>query len=431
MTTLPTLRAGPFEDFGLSSHGKQGKILLLLLALLILGWGLLAQISSAVVAQGTVISRTGAISVEHPVGGRIETILVREGQQVSRGQLLAQLAPTAVTAAADFSETRVRELDAQRLRLLAERDGTRIRSDAGHAPGDPVLRAEVRVFETQRRLEAEKQAQIREQIAQTRSEIAGLQDQIAAGDGQRRLIVGELDAARTLYEKGYATLTRVNSLEREAHRLEGDRGAQRAAIAQGRARIAELEVQALQLRSERQNVVMTDLKETQLQLAQARAQNLTDADARSHLDIRASAAGRVQQLAQRTGGGVLGAGEALLLLIPSRERLIVETRIAPDKIDRISVGQSAKILFPAFASATTPQFAARVTRISPTVQRDERSGVDYYLVACELLPSSHPSIRRLRSGMPAEAHISGGSRSALSYFLKPLIDQIGRLFREP
>lgn len=431
MTLTPKRLLLQNEDFGLSAHGRQGKFLLWALVAIVLGWGLLAQISSAVVAQGVVISQTGAIPVEHSVGGRIETVIVREGETVRRGQLLAQLAPEAVAAAADLSETRVRELDTQRLRLIAERDGSTLLGSDGSTPTDSALRAEIRVLGTQRRLEAEKQAQIREQIAQTRSEIAGLQEQIAAGDGQRRLIVGELEAARTLYEKGYATLTRVNSLEREAHRLEGDRGAQRGAIAQGRARIAELEVQALQLRSERQNAVMADLKDTQMQLAQAQAQRLTDLDARRHLDIRAPAGGRVQQLAHKTGGGVLGAGEALMLLVPNRERLIVEVRVAPDKIDRIAVGQGARILFPAFAAATTPIFPARVTRVAPTIQRDERTGLDYYLVACELLPTSHPAVSRLRSGMPAEAHISGGSRSALSYFLKPLSDQVSRLFREP
>ena len=427
---MPSMRLHQKEDFGLAAHGRQGKFLLWALAALVLGWGLFAQISSAVVAQGVVISQTGAIPIEHAVGGRIENVVVREGQSVRRGTLLAQLAPTAVAAAADLSETRVRELDAQRLRLDAERDGAAFHLGESDQ-GDPILLAESRVLGTQRRLEAEKQAQIREQISQTRAEIAGLQEQIAAGEGQRRLITGELEAARTLYEKGYATLTRVNSLEREAHRLEGDRGAQRAAIAQGRARIAELEVQALQLRSERKNAVMADLKETQLQLAQAQAQRLTDSDARSHLDIRSPVSGRVQQLTHKTGGGVLGAGEALMLLVPDRERFIVEVRIAPEKIDRIAVGQPARILFPAFATATTPEFAARVTRVAPTIQRDDRTGLDYYLVACELLPTSHPAVARLRLGMPAEAHISGGRRSALSYFLKPIIDQVGRLFREP
>lgn len=419
----------PSDDFGLAAQIRKGKSLVAGLGILVLGWGAIAPISSAVVAQGSVISRTGAISVEHPVGGRIERVLVREGQMVDKGALLAQLAPTAVTAAADLSDTRVRELDAQRLRLLAERDGTEMPGEAD-AAGSP-LRAERRVLATQRQLEAEKQEQLREQIVQTRSEIAGLREQIAAGDAQRRTIASELEAARALHARGFGTLTRVNTLERELYRIDGDRGSQRAAIAQGRARIAQLEVQALQLRSERQTAVMEELKDTRLQLAQAQAQNLTDSDARSHLAIRAPAAGRVQQLLLRTGGGVLSPSETLMLVVPVREKLIVEVQVPPDKIDRVAVGQAARIRFPAFAAATTPEFAGRVTRISPTVHQDSRTGSSYYVVACELAPSPHPGLRRLRSGMPAEAHIAAGSRSALSYFLKPLVDQIARTFRDP
>lgn len=422
--------APPADDFGLGAHIRKGKSLAAGLGILVLGWGVVAPISSAVVAQGSVISRTGAISIEHPVGGRIERVLVREGEMVDKGELLAQLAPTAVTAAADLSDTRVRELDAQRLRLLAERDGTAMAETENEAFGT-ALRAERRVLATQRQLEAEKQEQLREQIIQTRSEIAGLREQIAAGDAQRRTIASELEAAQALHARGFGTLTRVNTLERELYRIDGDRGSQRAAIAQGHARIAQLEVQALQLRSERQTAVMEELKDTRLQLAQAQAQNLTDSDARSHLAIRAPAAGRVQQLLLRTGGGVLSPSETLMLLVPVREKLIVEVQVAPDKIDRVAVGQAARIRFPAFAAATTPEFAARVSRVSPTVHQDSRTGSSYYLVACELAPSPHPGLRRLRSGMPAEAHIAAGSRSALSYFLKPLLDQIARTFRDP
>lgn len=418
-------------DFGLAAQMRQGRLLIVALTAVILVWGLLAPISSAEVAQGVVISQTGAVAVEHADGGRVEEVVVREGQAVRRGELLARLAPTAVVAAADLSDTRVRELEGRRLRLLAERDGGVLARTSGDPNLTAVLRTEGQLLRSQRRLDGEKQAQLREQIAQTRFELLGLSDQVASVDSQLRLISGELEATRMLLKKGYATVTRVNALEREAHRLDGERAARRASIAQAKARIAELELQALQLRSERHSAVLAELKETRLELAQAQAQSLTDRDARRQLEVRAPVAGRIQELAIRTGGGILSPGETLMRIVPERERLIVEVRVAPEKIDRVAVGQSARILFPAFSASTTPEFAARVTRISPSVQRDDRTGADHYLVACELLSTQLPALRRLRSGMPAEAHISGGSRPALLYFLKPLTDQVRRLFREP
>jgi HlyD family secretion protein len=245
------------------------------------------------------------------------------------------------------------------------------------------------------------------------------------------LIAQELEAMRRLLAQGFATVTRVNALERESHRLEAERGSLSAAISRERARIAQTQAQRFQLLSERQVSVAEDLKQTELQLSEARAQRAADSEAKRSLDIVAPVSGRIQQLAMRAGGGILSPGEAMAIVVPDRERLLIEVRIAPDKIDRLRPGQTVKVRFPAFQASTTPEFPARLLRISPTISRDEQTGLTYYAVACALDPSEHPALVRLRPGMPAEAHIATGSQPALLYFLKPLLDQISRTFREP
>lgn len=419
------------DDFGLARQIRQGGWLVVILLILILGWGGLARVSDAVISQGSVVTQTGPQAVEHPQGGRIDQILVREGDSVSRGQVIARLSPAVADAATTLSIVRTQELEARRRRLVAERDGTILSSDDADPQMRIALEEEARTLEGRRRLEADKRRQLQQEIEQSRAEIAGLREQIAANAAQRELIEAELAGMRRLYAEGYATVTRVNALEREAHRLDGEQGAQRAAIARGEARIAQLAVQVQQTRSESVASVLEDLDETQLQFEQARAQQRTDVDTRENLALRAPVAGRVQQLAIRAPGGVLGAGEPLALVVPQSDRLIVETRIAPDTIDRVRPGQPVKVRFPAFAAATTPEFAGRVLRIAPTVQFDDRSGAEFYLVACELSPAEHPSLNRLKAGMPAEVHLQGGSRIALAYFLKPLLDQVARTFREP
>lgn len=428
---LPPTTSAEQDDFGLARQIRQGGWLVALLVLLVLGWGGLARVSDAVIGQGAVVTQTGPQGVEHPQGGRIDQLLVREGDVVTRGQPLARLSPAAAEAAAALSMVRTRELEARRRRLIAERDGSSLDVHEADPQMQAALLEETRTLAGRRRLEVDKRRQLQQEIVQTRAEIAGLREQIAAGAAQRELIEVELVGMRRLYADGYATVTRVNALEREAHRLDGEQGAQRAAIARGEARIVQLRVQIDQTRSETAASVLEELAETQLQLEQARAQHQTDADAREHLLLRAPISGRIQQLVIRAPGGVLGPGEPLALVVPQSDRLIVETRIAPDRIDRVRTGQAVKVRFPAFAAATTPEFPGRVLRISPTVQKDESTGADFYLVACELRAGAHPGLNRLKAGMPAEVHLQGGSRIALSYFLKPLLDQVARTFREP
>lgn len=418
-------------DFGVETLTRQAVVVSLALVLLIGVWGGLAPISAAVIATGEVTGETGPRAVEHPVGGRVVAVLAREGESVRQGAIIARLAPVAVEAAALYSDERVAELDARRRRLRAERDGGGLVVSGDTARLTSALQAEQTVLSTRRRLDAERSAQLDQEVAQAHAQIAGLTGQLRSTESQRALIGGELEGMRRLLSEGYATVTRVNALEREAHRLDGERGTLSASIARERARIAQINVQRLQLVSERQATIMEELKQTDLQLSEARAQNSADADARRNLLITAPVTGRVQQLAMRTGGGVLAAGEAMAVLVPDRERLIVEVRITPDKIDRLKVGQAARVRFPAFAAATTPEFGARLVRISPTVNRDPQTGAPFYVAACEILASDHPSLRRLRPGMPAEAHIAIGSQRAMAYFLKPLLDQISRTFREP
>lgn len=419
------------QDFGVHKQLRLGRWMVAGFIVVILGWGFTARLAGAVVAHGAVAVETGPKRVQHAQGGVVAQVFVVEGQEVRRNQVLARLEPTVVSASAALSKSRFDELEARRLRLVAERDGLALHSAATDRALAPVLAAERRQMQIRQTLVAEKRAQLLQEMAQTEAEIDGLQRQLRSGDQEARLIGGELAGMRSLHAQGYAPVTRLNALEREAQRLEGERGARIASIARARARIAQIRVQTLQVGSEYADGVMSELKDTQLQLAQARQQRVADQDQAQRLDLRAPASGRVQQLVMRTAGGVLAPGEALMMIVPTGDRLIVEARISPEQIDRVQVGQGASLKFTAFGGSTTPEVSGRVERVAATVQRDEQSGALYYVVACAVTSGDPRMLGRLKAGMPVEVHIATGSRSAMSYFLKPLSDQIGRAFKEP
>ena len=337
----PAHRRPPADDeFGLRAQQRIGAGIVIALALDAFGPGAFAQISGAVIAVGRVSVELAVKRIQHREGGTVGEVLVREDDHVTAGQVLVRLDSTVAQANATMAGDQMMELSARRLRLEAERDGrTGVTAPAGSTPAFvTILAAEQRLMTTRRAAREQKKAQLREQINQSSREVEGLQAQVASQAAQFDLIQGELKGIRALYDKGLALLSRVNGLEREAKRLEGEKGRWEADIARSRTRVSEIQLQILQVDSDQLAEVMTDLKDTNLRMTQSQGQKTTDDDALSRVEIRAPVAGHVQQVAVHGPGAVVTPGETLMLLVPEGDRLIVEARIDPQHVEQVKAG---------------------------------------------------------------------------------------------
>lgn len=433
-TTANDRGLAAIDDLGLAAHRRAGVAVLAGLGVAIFGWGLFAHIAGAVIAPGRVTVESSVKRIQHREGGIVGQVLVHEGDRVAAGQPLVRLDTTVAAANAANAGRQDVELEARRLRLEAERDGRpRIAFPVG---GDPAfgaaLHAEQALLTTRLAEREQKKAQLREQANQAAQQIVGLQAQVASQQDQFALIQGELKGIRELYAKGLSPLSRLNGLEREGKRLDGERGQLTSEIARTRAHIAEIRVQLLQVDTDHLQEVMTDLKDTNLRLGQVEDQKVTTDDQLSRLEVRAPVAGRVQQLAVHTRGGVIAPGETLMLIVPQNDQLVVEARVDPQHIEQVRVGAPAQIRMTGFQGATTPEITGRVALVGADAQADEKSGASFYVVRCVFSATAlSPAMRAgLIPGMPAEVHIQTRSRNALSYFLKPLSDQMARTFRE-
>ena len=110
----------------------------------------------------------------------------------------------------------------------------------------------------------------------------------------------------------------------------------------------------------------------------------------------------------------------------------IEARIAPQDIDHVKAGQSANIRFTAFNQRTTPEFTATVKVVSADLTREQQQNISYYLARLVLPDSELQRMGKLQlvPGMPADVQIKTTERTALSYFVKPLQDQIAKAFKE-
>lgn len=422
------------DDFGLARHRRAGLYILLGLGVVVLGWGLLARIAGAVISPGQVVVESSAKQVQHREGGIVSDILVHNGDSVSAGQVLIRLESEVSQASATTAADQLAELMTRRMRLEAERDG-RDRLVAAQ-DGSPsflrVVNSEQLLLKTRAAERAQRQAQLDEQVVQAQEQIKGSQAQVAAIEAQIDLMRDEVQGMRALHEKGFAPLSTLNRLERDNRQLIGERERLTAQISQSRARIAEIQLKGGELDTQFRSEVMTELKDTNLRIAQIQQQKTADDDVLRRDEIRAPSSGTVQEIAVHTRGGVIGPGQVLMVIVPQKETLVVESRVDPQHVDQVRIGAKANIRFTSFQSNTTPEIVGRVERVSADAQVDPKTGQPFYSVRCEFKGAELP--RQISSGlipgMPAEVHIQTGSRMALSYFLKPLTDQMKRTFRE-
>jgi HlyD family secretion protein len=403
------------------------------------GWAMTTEFSGAVIATGQLVVDSNVKKVQHPTGGVVGQLNVREGQEVKAGDIVVSLDDTQIRANRDIVVKALNELAARQAREEAERDGldkVTFPADLLARKSDPdvakAVTGEERQFEIRRTSREGQKAQLRERMVQLRQEISGYDAQITSKDKQIEWVGKELVGVYELWEKNLIPYTRVTSLEREKERLVGERGQLMASIAQSKGKIAEIELQILQVDQDMRTEVGKDLAEIRARTAEMIERKVSAEDQLKRVDIRAPIDGVVLQLTVHTVGGVITAGEAIMLIVPQTDRLQVEAKIPPQEIDQIRIGQPAVLRFVAFSQRTTPELDGTVVRISADVSEDTKTGARFYTIRLGVSPEEIARLGavRLVPGMPVETLIQTSPRTVMSYLVKPLHDQLVRAFRE-
>ena len=420
------------------SHLLGGLAVVALLAGGVGGLAATTELSGAVIAPGSLVVDSNVKKVQHPTGGVVGELRARDGDKVKAGDIVVRLDETITQANLAIVVKSLNELQSRLARLEAERDNVDtivFPAELVARAGDPELArsmtGERNLFEFRKSARAGQKAQLRERIAQLKEEIQGLNGQVAAKKRETELIGQELEGVRDLWRKNLVQIQRVTALERDAARLEGERGQLIASTAQAKGKISEIELQILQIDQDLRSEVAKDLREVQGKIAELVERKVAAEDQLKRIDIRAPQNGMVHQSTVHTVGGVITPGEAIMLIVPEADALTVEAKLAPQDIDQVRVGQTAALRFSAFSQRTTPELDGVVSRVSADLTTDQRTGAAYYVVRITLSESELARLEGLRlvPGMPVEAFIRTGERTVLSYVMKPFTDQITRSFR--
>jgi HlyD family secretion protein len=403
------------------------------------GWAVVTELSGAVVAPGSIVVDSHVKKVQHPTGGVVGEIRVRDGDRVRAGDLVIRLDETVARANLSMVAKSLDELAARQSRLEAERDGlAQITIPPGlkgriHEPDlVNLVKGESHLFETRREARAGQKAQLKERIAQLQEQIDGTNLQASAKADEIQLIQDELAGVEQLWRKNLVPITRVTALRREETRLRGERGQLISSIAQARGRISETALQIIQIDQDLRSEVSKELREVQAKTAELVERKIAAEDQLKRIDIRAPQDGLVHQSMVHTVGGVINAGEPLMLIVPETDELSIEVKISPQDIDQLQPGLDTVLRLSAFSQRTTPELKGRVSLIAADLVTDQRSGQQYYPVRVAFADGERERLGALKlvPGMPVEGLIQTGYRTVFSYLTKPVTDNMMKAFRE-
>jgi HlyD family secretion protein len=429
----------PSAGSSIRRHIVVGCAVVAFLAVGLGGWASTAEIFGALIAPGSVVVDSNVKKVQHPTGGVVGEVRVRDGDHVKAGDILVRLDETVTRANLAIVSKGLTELYARKARLAAERDGAdtvvtpkELVDKTGDADVQEALASERKLFELRRTARLGQKQQLRQRITQLQEEIRGLGAQQDAKTKETELIEQELAGMRELWKKNLIPLDKLTALERETARLQGERGQLIASAAQAKGKIAETELQVLQIDQDLSSDVAKELRETESKIGEYVERKVAAEDQLKRTDIRAPQDGVVFQSTANTVGGVIAAGDPIMLIVPETDTLLVEAKVDPKDIDKVHFGQPVLLRFSAFNIRTTPEINGTVTRVAADISTDQRTGQTYYVVRIAMTPDEIARLGevKLTPGMPVEAFIQTGQRTMLSYLIKPLHDQLMRAFRE-
>jgi len=423
----------------------RGPILTGLFALLLLvggfgTWSVMANISGAIIASGRVKVEQNRQVVQHPDGGVVDTIEVKEGDIVAAGDVLIRLDASELRTELAIVEGQLFELMARRGRLEAEQDNAEtITFDADlieiaktRPEVQDLLDGQERLFTARLVTGAQAVEQLDKRSAQIVDQVQGIEAQQEALSRQLDLIKMELDDQQSLLDKGLAQASRVLALQREAAALEGQVGELTASAAQAQGRITEIELEKLQLQTGKREEAITRLRDLQfreLELVERRLSLLAQLD---RLEIRAPVGGIVYGMTVFASRAVVQQADPLLYIVPQDRPLVIDARVEPIHRDEVFVGQPVTMKFSAFDQRTTPDLVGQVIQVSADTFEDEATRANYYGVEIILDEGQAELLgdKRIVPGMPVESYIRTADRSPLAYLIKPLADYFNRAFRE-
>ena len=413
-------------------------------------WAVTAPIESAVVAFGKVTVASHRKSIQHLEGGIVESILVNEGDQVSKGEPLMQIQNTQAKANKELMHMQMYELLAARSRIDAELSG----QDEIIFTQEILENLDKKIIEDQRSLFVTRKELINSQmeilehrIKQLGNESQGIDAQMDASEEQLRLTDEEVDAVQQLLEQGNVQKNRLLTLQKQQANLKGTVASYQASLARIQQRIGETKLEIVNLRNKFYNDITSEKKDINQEINKLAEKVKAASDIVERSAVVAPEDGTITNLRIHTIGGVIGPGATIMEIIPLQDNLVIEAKIMSKDIGAMlqsemqnkqknqtssSYDRDARIRLIAYSTRRVPMLKGKVMQLSADTLIDDMQAPQYYTIKVSILNSELEKIPNLKlyPGMPVEVFISTQSRTLFSYLASPITSSFTKAFRE-
>ena len=395
-------------------------------------WASTAPLSSAVVARGWVVKEGRSQKLSHAHGGVVSEILVKEGDQVARGDLLARIENPEKTADEAEDREKLATLVVQEKRLSAElagRDFSAI-SQGERRGSSRLYRDQINLFVARRKLRENQSEELRSRKLSLEQELRGKQREIAALEKQRVLLDEQVKIQAHLHKKGAVSKAALRTARRQASQLETlyqEAQTERASLPH---KIAEITSQQSRIISDFQASVLKEL--SSLRSDKAILEKRLDASTKlaARKELHAPVSGTIDKAHINTIGSAVSAFMPLFEIVPGNAPMLVEVEISPTDIEDVTVGQKARLSLSAFDHHEVPLMTGQVQFISPDSRRADDTGRPSYIARLSFDEGQGSVSKTLVPGMPVEVFMESSERTFLQILLDPLTKSIRRSFRD-
>lgn len=419
---------------------QSGKVVMVVFAIFLI-WAFTAPLDQGVVVLGTVVVQGSRKAVQHPSGGVVSEILVREGDEVLEGDVVLKINPLNVDANLLQTENEFINALATYSRLLAERlDQKTIAWDTEllamnkKAQVQEAMILQSALFSSRRSEYTGQRDILLRQAQGMREQLQDKKEILKLKESQIGAINEDAQSMRKLASDGFVPRTNANNAERSSVDAQIGLTSLQAEMSTIKTSLASNELELSKIKSAFNRQVDTELNEAQKSKEGLRAKVLSLRFDQSLSKVRAPTAGVVVALKAHTVGGVITGGQVLMEIVPKVQKLIVEAAVPPEMIDKVSVGMLTDLRFTAFSTLTTPVVpglvklvgADRLPPLPPLFPKE------YFLAQIETTSEGQQLLREknIVAGMPVEVVVKSGERTFMSYLFKPLTDRFAAAFKD-
>jgi adhesin transport system membrane fusion protein len=386
--------------------------------LTLLVWSSIAEVDEVTRGMGKVIPSSQAQLVQPAEPSVVADILVRSGELVKQGQLLVRLDDSMAASELGQLQTENERLEARAARLEGEASGSAMGCEAGSVCAEEQKLQRARLAATRSR-----EAALSAAVEQRRRDLREAEETAASLQQSARLAQEQVKMLEPLAAQGIVPRTELLTAQRELVDVRGRLAAAQQAAGRASAAIREAQAATQSARLDFQEQALNERSEVTTRIA-VNEESIRGASARrSRNELRSPASGIVNNLQITTRGGFVNAGETIMQIVPVGDRLLVEARVSPRDIGFVAVGDPANVKITAYDFATYGGLMGKVVEVSADSIYDEVERESYYRVLVETDRSFIVKGGQKFSivpGMMTEVEIITGSKSILSYLLKPV-----------